>query len=198
MDLDNYFTIVAIILLLFFVWLKIKKVAGHIGISSNLESSFGKLLDDKSIMTEFSSILRKEGDLIALLMKFSHWRNNLPNRDINWLELIALNSDTKKDYDFQTDAIRISQNLLASDSYKFFSASMKFSERDDEVMELIVYWMILRDNFKYTAINVLLGSIVEEFSGIKNDYRKTYVTIADLVDLADRNSAAAKKGKLKS
>jgi hypothetical protein len=37
---------------------------------------------------------------------------------------------------------------------------------------------------------------VEDFPGFKIDYRKTYVTIADLVDLADRNSAAAKKEKL--
>jgi hypothetical protein len=34
------------------------------------------------------------------------------------------------------------------------------------------------------------------FTGYKIDCRKTYFTIADLVDLADRNSAATKKEKL--
>jgi hypothetical protein len=196
MELDIQYTSIAIVSLLFFIYLIKKKVAGHIGISNKVESSFSKLLDNKSVMTELSSILRKEGDLVVLLKKISLWRNNLPNRDINWLELIALNSESKKDYDFQTDALRISQTLLASEAYKFFSESMKFSERDDEVMELIIYWMILSDNFKYTAINVLLGRNVEDFPGYKIDYRRTCVTIADLVDLADRNSVAAKKEKL--
>jgi hypothetical protein len=189
------FALIVLGFAMFFFFVFKRKVGGPIGLSIKVESSFISFLEDDLIMKDFSKILKEDVELVRLLSMIKAWKTKLPDGDINWLALISLTDETKKYFDFQPDAFRISKKLIESNSYQVFAQKRKFNERDNEVMELLIYWMILRDNFKYMAVNVYLGKDVRDDSSFTNGYRKTYVTIADLVDLADRNSATAKKEK---
>jgi hypothetical protein len=135
-----------------------------LGLSQEVKDSLEHIYTDKALLSDFAKILNDEGDVDKLLKKIASQTKR--NSFGDWSELSFLDAKTIQNYKFQADAKRISDKLVKTNSYKAFSRRHKFTKKDDEMMKLLFYWIVTRNDFKDTAKDILLGSIKDKNSKI--------------------------------
>jgi hypothetical protein len=128
---------------------------GDIGLSKNVLRVLPDIFKDEALLDDLKIILKEEGNIYVLLEKLLKDLGDDWNSEASWLELSWVNEK----YDFQSDAIRISNKLVAKNSFISFANRNSFNEVDREMMRRIFYWLITQNKFKHFAIDVLLGEL---------------------------------------
>ncbi len=126
-----------------------------IGLSKNVLRVLPDVFKDEALLNDFKIILNDEGNIYVLLEKILKDLGDDWKSEASWLQLSFI--DEK--YDFQSDAIRISNKLVAKNSFISFANRNSFNEVDCEMMRRIFYWLITQNKFKYFAMDLLLGEL---------------------------------------
>jgi hypothetical protein len=84
-----------------------------IGLSKNVLRVLPDVFKDEALLDDFKIILNDEGNIYVLLEKVLKDVGDDWNSEASWLEL----SWVDEKYDFQSDAIRISNKLVAKNSF---------------------------------------------------------------------------------
>lgn len=126
-----------------------------IGLSKNVLRVLPDIFKDEALLDDLKIILKEEGNIYVLLEKLLKDLGDDWNSEASWSEL----SWVDEKYDFQSDAIRISNKLVVKNSFISFANRNSFNEVDREMMRRIFYWLITQNKFKHFAMDVLLGEL---------------------------------------
>lgn len=130
----------------------------NVGLSKEALRALDNIFYDKRLVYEIANILREEADIDALvkkILKDIKFRND----GGEWSRLSKLDDKTIKNYSFQIDAKRISDKIVKTDSFKVFARRNYLSDHDQEMMNRLFYFFVIKSGFEDDARAIMSGEL---------------------------------------